>query len=352
MPIYERFQREGTKVHKKFISRAAASMLVIGVSALGLAACSGSGSNTAQSVTLVTHDSFVWPKADKSAFEKASGIKVKVVHAGDAGALTNKLILTADKPIGDLFYGIDNTFLGKAQAAGIIAGSAHEADFGDVCVNYDKDWFAKSSPRIAPPTNWSDLTKPAYKGLTVVENPATSSTGLAFAALTYAGQPAADYEAKKGQYEDFWAAMKANGVKVVAGWEDAYYTDFSGSSGKGAYPIVISYSTSPADEVRANGESQTASLNDECFGQYEYVGALHKATNPAAASKVVQHLLGKEFQSTVPESMYVYPVNQDASLPEAWSKYTTKAKAHVGRDMNLSQVHDYLLAGFTKAVGN
>jgi thiamine transport system substrate-binding protein len=338
-------------VQKKFIRRAAASLLVIGVSALGLSACS-SGSTTAQSVTLVTHDSFVWPKADKAQFEKSTGIKVKIVHAGDAGALTNKLVLTSAKPIGDAFYGIDNTFIGVAQKAGIIAGSAHEADFGDVCVNYDREWFNTSAHIMKPPTNWRDRIKPAYRGLTVVENPSTSSTGLAFVALTYAGQSASIHPVRERQFEAYWSALKANGVKIDAGWEDAYYTDFSGSSGKGAYPIVISYSTSPADEVRDYGASQTASLNDECFRQYEYVGALKGAANAAGATKVVEHLLGKDFQSTIAESMYVYPVNKDAALPASWLKYTAKAKVQLGADLNLSELHSSLLAGFNKAVGN
>ena len=352
MPIYERFQREGTKVHKKFIGRAAASLLIVGLATLGLSACSGSGEATAQSVTLVTHDSFVWPKADKTAFEKASGIKVNIVHAGDAGALTNKLVLTKTKPIGDAFYGIDNTFLGQAQNAGIIAGPAHEADYGDVCVNFDKEWFANPAHKVAPPSSWRDLIKPAYRGLTVVENPATSSTGLAFAALTYAGLRQGIPPVRRQAFETYWSALKSNGVKIDAGWEDAYYTDFSGSSGHGAYPIVISYSTSPADELRDYGLTQTKSLNNECFGQHEYVGALHNAANPAGATIVIQHLLGKDFQSTIPGSMYMYPVNKDAKLPHLWSTFTSKATKDLSVGLNLTYIHQMLLTSFNKAVGN
>ena len=103
-----------------------------------------------------------------------------------------------------MFFGVDNTFLSRALDAGIFAESAppragrrarrsssstrsHRLtpiDHGDVCINYDKQWFAKQ--KLAVPTSLDDLTKPAYKGLLVVENPATSSPGLAFLLATIA----------------------------------------------------------------------------------------------------------------------------------------------------------------------
>jgi len=148
-------------------------------------------------ITLVTHDSFAVSKSVLAAFTKQTGVKVKVLQSGDAGAALNQVILTKSNPIGDVFFGVDNTFLSRALGAGVFAKYAPAAlskvpdefqldpshrltpvDHGDVCINYDKQWFAQK--KVAVPKTLEDLTKPAYKGLLVVENPATSSPGLAF----------------------------------------------------------------------------------------------------------------------------------------------------------------------------
>ena len=86
-----------------------------------------------------------------------------MLQAGDAGAALNQVILTKSNPIGDVFFGVDNTFLSRALDAGMFAeytraraldragGSTSSTrrttsrpiDHGDVCINYDKQWFAK-----------------------------------------------------------------------------------------------------------------------------------------------------------------------------------------------------------------
>jgi thiamine transport system substrate-binding protein len=259
-------------------------------------------------------------------FEKETGYDLKLVKAGDAGAMTNKLILTKDQPIGDAVFGIDNALIGLAKDNGILSGDLQPIDFGDVCMNYDIDWFEKHN--IAAPTDIAQLVTPAYKNLTVVENPASSSTGMAFLATTVAkfGDPG---------YLDYWKKLTANGVKVTAGWEDAYFTEFSGSSGHGAYPIVLSYSSSPAYEVRDNGKSQTASILDDCYRQTEYAGVLTGAKNPKGASSIVNFMLSQDFQKALPESMYVYPMTRDLELPSDWAKFAPPAKTLVGEQLDV-----------------
>ena len=61
-------------------------------------------------------------------------------------------------------------------------------DKADVCVDYDKAWFA--SHGVAPPTSLADLTEPTYKSMLVAEDPSTSTPGLAFLLATIAaGSP-------------------------------------------------------------------------------------------------------------------------------------------------------------------
>lgn len=285
------------------------------------------GTTKIKDLTLATHDSFVMSPAQIKAFNAKTGYHLKIVKLGDAGSLTNKLVLTKDSPVADVAFGIDNTFASVATQAGIIAGKLVATDYGDVCFNYDRTWF--DSRKITVPTSVKDLVKPLYKGLTVVENPNTSSTGLAFLAASveiFGPQ----------QWPTFWQSLKANEVKVDDGWEAAYYTDFSGSSGKGAYPIVLSYATSPADEVRADGKSQTAAITDGCFRQTEYAGVLKKAKNPAGARKLVAYLLSPDFQKTFPTSMYMYPAVKGVEIPSSWASFAGKVDKTYGDTLNIN----------------
>jgi thiamine transport system substrate-binding protein len=300
--------------------------VIIAAMALSFAAIYFTGTHQPKDLTLVTHDSFVMSKAQIADFEKKSGFILHLVKAGDAGALTNRLILTKNSPIADAVFGIDNTFAGVAMKNGIIDGAFTATDFGNVCVNYDKFWFA--SHHLAPPRTIAALTEPAYKNLTVLEDPRLSSTGLAFLAATV--------DIYGGNFATFWQALKANGVKIDSGWDSAYYTDFSGSSGKGNYPIVLSYNTSPADEVRADGNSQTAAILDSCFQQTEYVAVLKGAKNPVGAKALINYLLSPDFQKTFPTTMYMYPIDKNVALPSTWQSHTKLPSKTFGDKLNFA----------------
>jgi thiamine transport system substrate-binding protein len=309
------------------------AILVISIlAATSLVSCASQPVNN--EVTVVVHDSFVISDELLSEFKDQTGTTVKIIRAGDAGAMTNKLILTKDQPIADAVYGIDNIFAGLAAANGIIDGSLTAINYGDVCMNYDRLWFSKNEQ--AAPANIQDLIKPEFNGLTVVQNPNTSSSGLAFLAATVA------VFGERG-FKSYWQQLKDNNVKVTAGWEDAYFTDFSGSSGKGAYPIVLSYSSSPAAEVREDGLSQTVALLDSCYRQTEFAGVLDKAKNKSAAQEFVQFLLSQSFQSTLAESMYVYPIDASVALPEAWQEFAPVTSKPVGGELNLNANREFWL---------
>jgi thiamine transport system substrate-binding protein len=224
-------------------------------------------------------------------------------------------------------FGIDNTFRGLVDENKLIEGSLQEATYSDVCFNYDRVWFETNN--VTPPTAWRDLVLPLYEGLTVVSNPLTSSPGLAFLASTVAAFG-------ESGFESYWQQLKDNQIKVAAGWEEAYFTEFSGSSGAGSYPIVLSYSSSPAAEIREDGKSQTLALLDECFRQVEYVGVLAGAKNPAGAKALVDFMLAEPFQSTMPGLMYVYPVIPAASVPAEWAKFGPAATSTVGDDLDIA----------------
>lgn len=311
------------------ITRASSTIAALAATAaLALAGCSG-GSNEPTTVTVVTHDSFAVPDDVLAAFEASSGLTVTFVAPGDAGSLVNQLILTKDAPLGDVVYGIDNSFASRAIDEGIFVDYESDApaaedgalyaipgssaltaiDYSDVCINVDHLYF--SSRGLAEPVTLDDLTLPAYRGLLSVTNPATSSPGLSFLLATVAAYGDA--------WPDYWARLRANDLRVTASWTDAYYSDFSGPSSGGAYPLVLSYASSPPYEVGDDGVVPTGALLETCFRQVEYAGILAGAANPDGAKRVVDWMLSDAFQEAVPENMYVYPVSSSVTVPPAWA---------------------------------
>jgi thiamine transport system substrate-binding protein len=299
---------------------------ILVASSLLLAGCAPS-EQAVSKVTLVAHDSFAISDESIAEFEATSGLELEIIRAGDAGSLTNRLVLTKDSPIADVVFGIDNTFRGVADENGIIEGDLVEVAFGDVCFNYDRIWFEER--KFTPPASWRELTRPEFNSLTVVSNPLSSSPGLAFLASTVAafGEP---------EFEQYWRELRDNGLRVAAGWEEAYFTEFSGSSGNGDYPIVLSYCSSPAAEVSEDGKSQTVALLDEGFRQTEFIGTLAGAKNPEGASALIEFLVSESFQNTMPGLMYVYPVNPNASIPAAWAEFGPPARSTIGEDLSIS----------------
>jgi len=313
------------------------TLAVCATSSVVTAAPSSAASTT--TITLVTHDSFAVSKRVLQAFEDRTGIHVKVVQAGDAGAALNQVILTKSNPIGDVFFGVDNTFLSRALQSGVFAeyrspelstvpaayqlDPSHHltpVDHGDVCINYDKQWFAKQ--KLPVPTTLADLTKPEYKGRLVVENPATSSPGLAFELATIA-------RFGTDGWRDYWTKLRANDVKVDDGWESAYDGDFTQGANHGTYPLVVSYASSPPAAVYYSKPQPTTSpvgtMLDSCFRQVEFAGVLKGTAHAAAARKLVDFMVSAPFQADVPLQMFVFPVREGTPLPAVFAKFAEVA---------------------------
>ncbi|HMO12061.1 MAG TPA: thiamine ABC transporter substrate-binding protein, partial [Actinotalea sp.] len=285
-------------------------------------------------VVLVTHNSFALPDELVAAFEQETGLTLQVSALGDAGTMVNQLVLTKDDPVGDVVFGIDNTFASRAVDAGVLAPSTTAlppgaeqylvgdsglvpVDVGDVCVNADLRWFDERGLDL--PATLEDLADPAYRGLLVVQNPATSSPGLAFALATIGAFG-------EDGWLGYWQRLVDNDVQVAASWEDAYYAGFSGPSSEGDRPLVVSYASSPPFEVgEGEGEAPTAALLETCFRQVEYAGVLAGADNPTGAQQVLDWLLSAEVQAAIPEHMYVYPVDDSVPLPQAWAQFAPPA---------------------------
>jgi len=322
---------------------AAATMAVAVAAGCG---SDGGGSATTErtekvTLSLVTYDSFPTEGTSLNTalaeFTETSGFDVRIVVAGDAGTMVTKAELTAGNPEGDVMWGVDNTLLSRAVEADVFTAHAsselgavdpeltalvpgHEVtpvDYGDVCVNYDIAWFAERG--LDPPATLRDLVEPKYRDLLVVENPGSSSPGLAFLLATVA-------ELGEDEWQSYWADLRENGVEVVDSWNSAYYERFSGSSGAGPRPLVVSYGSSPPAEVLfadpPRDDAPTAVIASTCFRQVEFAGVLRGTDHPAQARALVDFLAGHRFQSEVALNLFVYPARTDVQLPEEFTTFS------------------------------
>jgi len=290
-------------------------------------------------LTIITYDSFYISDAVIDQFEAENDVTVEILRLADAGVMVNESILTVGNPLGDVMYGVDNTFLSRAlenelflaYESPLLADVPEElqldkdefrvtpVQFGDVCLNFDASQFTAETA----PQSLADLTDPRYQDMLVVQNPASSSPGLAFLLATIAvfGEEG-DYT-----YLDFWSDLADNGVLAVAGWSEAYYGEFTVAGG--AYPLVVSYATSPLAEVFYNeldpeNPPTGAIVADEtCFRQIEFVGILNGTPNEELAQKFIDFALSPTFQEDIPLNMWVLPVNSTAELPELYLEYAT-----------------------------
>ena len=288
-------------------------------------------------LTIMTHDSFSASEEVIQQFETENNAEVQFLFSGDTGTTLNRAILAGDSPLADVLYGVDNTFLSRALEEDIFEpyesallaeipehfqldpqNRAIPVDYGDVCLNYDIAYFEQAG--IDPPQSLDDLLEPEYNGLLVVQNPATSSPGLAFM-LTTIGVFG------ENGYLDYWRGLMDNNLLVVDSWETAYYGEFSGTAGGGSRPIVVSYGSSPPFEViyaeTPIDQPNTAAViaNDTCFRQIEFVGILRGGDNQELAERWIDFMLSPAFQEDLPLQMFVFPVNPNAELDETFARF-------------------------------
>lgn len=286
-------------------------------------------------LTVMTHDSFAVSEEVMAEFAATHDFEVRFIASGDTGTALNQAILSKGNPVADVLYGVDNTFLSRALEEAIFepyaspllaeipdqyklapGNEALPVDYGDVCLNYDLAYFEEQG--LTPPSNLEDLLKPELRSLLVVQNPATSSPGLAFllATIGHFGEDG---------YLDFWRGLVENDVLVTNDWNSAYYTEFTRAGG--SRPIVVSYGSSPAVEVLfSDPPAETAPTgavvaDESCFRQIEFVGILAGTPNRDLAEQWIDFMLSPTFQEDVPLQMFVFPVNPQAELAEVFVEH-------------------------------
>jgi len=313
--------------------------LLLALAFLTTAACTTAEDGETQQVTLrlLAHDSFTPTDGIFDSFTKETGISVEIVRGGDAGTLVTKAVLASGNPEADVLWGVDNTLLSRALDANVFVphmsvhrddldktavalapnGEVTPVDSGDVCINYDKAWFAERN--ISPPLTLQALTSSTYRNLLVVPNPVSSSPGLAFLLATIA-----EFD---DDWQTWWTAMRDNDVLIVESWSDAYYGHFTAAS-DGSRPLVVSYATSPPAEVLFADprptDAPTAVAARTCFRQYEFAGILRGTKHEQAAGLLIDFLVSPTFQNDLPLTQFVWPINTTAEVPREFLDYALR----------------------------
>ena len=327
--------------------------VLLSIAAAALLMCTGAfAQNT---LTVLTYDSFAVSSDLVEAFEAENNVKLQFIEAGSGGEVIARAVLTKDEPIADVIIGFDYSQFGKVFSNDIL--EAYESpelanipeiyrldaqnralpfNFGEICINYDKKYFAENGLEI--PTSLDDLLKPEYNGLLVTQDPSASNTGIGFLIATIE---------KYGEdgFVDYWNGLIQNGLVIGNSWSSTYYTNFSAASGSGEQPMVVSYTTSPAAEFiySETGDAPTDSLTSDgmCYRSIEFCGILKNSKNPELAQKFIDAFIGKEWQEDLPMQMFVYPVNELAELPEEFELYGKPAINPVMPDPELvAEKHD------------
>ena len=292
-------------------------------------------------VRLITHDSFAVSESLIADLKAQTGITLEIVTGGDAGQVVAGAILSAGAPTGDVLFGIDNSLIAKAIDAGVFESfvaanlgnvlptlrddtaedKVTPIDYGDVCINMDEAWFAQNG--IEMPRSLDDLRRPEYKDLLVVQDPATSSPGQAFMLATISRYGDA--------WEEYWQALRENGVKVTGSWSEAYEGSYTAGGGKGDRPLVVSYATSPPAEIVYAADPKPVKpysvvMTDGCYRQVEYAGVLAGTSNPAGAKTVINWLLSPAVQADIPLSMFVFPALAGVIPPKVFVDFAATVK--------------------------
>lgn len=278
-----------------------------------------------------------WLSKISEPFEKKCNCKLKIVSVGDGGQLVGRLQLDRErkKEQAHILLGFDQNLWSKLSpwlnfqktwkpsALNYTVDEIHKLklndlegfiafDYGVFAFMADLDDFKKR--KILLPQSLTDLLKPEYKKLFVLQDPRMSTPGLGFLLYTL------DTRVNPQSFE-LLKKLKNQWLALSPSW-DASYSMFT----HGEVPMVWSYSTSQAyhEEHGDNvGRFKAIEFNEGQPIQLEGVAITDYAqSNPEIlghAKNFVEFLLSSEAQSQIPKTQWMLPVRKDVQLPKSFS---------------------------------
>lgn len=292
----------------------------------------------AEDLVVYTYDSFASTIAVKTIpiFEKMYDVKVKVLSFGDAGSVLSRIILEKESPRADVIVGLDQALLKKAVDAGVLekyqspklsnivleslkdpSDFGTPYDYGAIAIVYNTESIDK------PPTSFEELLNARWKRSLVVEDPRTSSTGLAFLLWTIGVYG-------EENFLNYWSRLKDSILTVTPGWDEAFNLLELGEA-----DMMVSYATDGAYSYHEYGvlKYMPIAMQEGAFVQVEYASIVKGAANRDLAEKFIDFLLSEGFQREVPLNQWMYPV-VEVEMPEAF-EYALKIDKTVSIDYEI-----------------
>lgn len=308
-------------------------MRTLYLSLLAFAASTFSNSTMAQdrSLTIYTYESFTaeWgpgPKV-KEEFEKTCACTVNFVSVADGVALLSRLKLEGEGTQADIALGLDTNISAEAEATGLF--EAHLLDTqtvnvpggysNHVFIPYDYGHFAvvyDTQAMQTPPKSMKELIEGDPTQKIAIQDPRTSTPGLGL--LLWVKSIYAE------DAPQAWEKLRSRVLTVTPGWSEAY-----GLFTKEEVPMVLSYTTSPAYHMVAEGTEryQAAPFAEGHYIQIELAGLLRTSDNKDLARQFLQFMITPAFQNIIPTTNWMMPAAATSEpLPEAFDRLAKPEK--------------------------
>ncbi|WP_027857326.1 thiamine ABC transporter substrate binding subunit [Marinobacterium jannaschii] len=273
-------------------------------------------------LTVYTYDSFVseWgpgPKLEQ-AFEARCQCNLEFIAAEDGVSILNRLRIEKSKNKADVILGIDDALIEETRATGLIA--PHQQDLSGLKAElkwtdsdfapFDYGYFAfvYDSSKISQPVSSLDQLVKSDASV-LYQDPRTSTPGqglMMWMKAVYGDQS-----------EQAWQQLASHTVTVTKGWWEAYSMFLQGSA-----DYVLSYSTSPAYHIVAEGKQQykAALFSEGHVAQIEVAAVTRTSDNPALARDFLHFLTSSEAQTIIPVTNWMLPVTDNVELPQAFDQ--------------------------------
>ncbi|WP_126975378.1 thiamine ABC transporter substrate binding subunit [Frigidibacter oleivorans] len=304
-------------------------------------------------LTVYTYDSFVsdWgpgPQVE-TAFEAICGCDLVFVAAGDGAELLARLRLEGATTEADVVLGLDSNLTAAATATGLFADhGVTDVDF-DMPVVWDDpmflpyDWgyfaFVYDRTRVAePPADFPALAASDLK--IVIQDPRASTPGLGLLLWVKAAYP--------DRAAEIWQGLADNILTVTPGWSEAY-----GLFTEGEADMVLSYTTSPAYHLIAEGDDSkaAASFAEGHYLQVEVAGKIASSAESDLADRFMAFIVTPDFQSVIPETNWMYPaVTPPGGLPAGFETMIAPVQALLYPPGEAEDIRDEALAEWQAAL--
>ncbi len=298
--------------------------------------------STKPTLVVYTYDSFAasWGPAPKvkEAFEKICDCNLEFVAISSSIGALRKIQLEGASTKADVLLGLDKSSANIARETSLFA--KHGIDTSklelpiewsdEVFVPFGYGYFAfvyDSSKTKSVPSSFAELVKMPKDFKIIIQDPRSSTPGLGL--LLWVKKIYGD------KADEFWKELSPRILTVTKGWSEAY-----GLFLKGEADMVLSYTTSPAYHIIAEGKNQfkAAIFKEGHYGQIEVSAILKSSKQKELAQKFLRFTISETFADIIPTTNWTYPVvKTKKGLPEGFDSLHVPSKMLLIDDETIGQ---------------